>query len=578
MKMDDDGLIWIATFGQGVVILDPESRKFRFVTTKKDGLINNNVLGISIRDKDVWLATLGGASHLLRSESWFTTSLKSESFHKGHGLGNNFIYHILQDNSGNIWFGTDGNGLAKYDQSGFTFYDEKDGLDDDVIYVMDEDEDGNIWVSTPGSGVYRFDGTTFEHFGKDKGIIGNDLFSLSCHKNFVFILTESGLDIIDRTTNIVTGLNEELGIRKLHAELNCVYKIDDLIYFPTSEGIIKIDVKLLSGFDLVPHTVFDRTTVNLKPVDDASELILSPDQNQLVFEYTGHWYLAPGKVHYNIKLSGYDPDWKSTYDRRASYASLPPGDYSFELTSFLNQLPQGSSSLRTTFKILQPVYSRWWFILLVAIAVGLFFYWFVKSRENRLKLAEARKKEKLEFEFQTLKNQINPHFLFNSFSTLISMIEEKPEQAVEYTDKLSDFFRDILEVKDKELVLLAEELEMIRNYYFIQHKRFGDNFKLTIKLDADIQKTKIPPLTLQLLTENAIKHNVISKNKPLIVEIKNDKNLILVTNNFQPKKNVETSTGLGLKNIKERYRIISGMEIRIEKTANIFTVFLPIIK
>jgi LytS/YehU family sensor histidine kinase len=201
----------------------------------------------------------------------------------------------------------------------------------------------------------------------------------------------------------------------------------------------------------------------------------------------------------------------------------------------------------------------------------------IRIREKRLKASENRKKEKLEFEFQTLKNQINPHFLFNSFSTLISMIEENPDIAVEYTEKLSDFFRNILEVKEHELISVDEELEMMQNYFYIQHKRFGKNFSLEISLDEQAKKSKIPPLTLQLLAENAIKHNIVSKSKPLTIKISNSKKFILVSNNLQKKKQSEKSTGVGLQNIKERYRLLTGKEVTIQESQQFFKVILPII-
>ena len=205
-------------------------------------------------------------------------------------------------------------------------------------------------------------------------------------------------------------------------------------------------------------------------------------------------------------------------------------------------------------------------------------YWFIKLREQNLKKREAQKMEQLEFEFQTLKNQINPHFLFNSFSTLISIIEDNQEDAVDYAEALSEFFRNILEVKDEVLIPVEEELKMMKNYSLIHQKRLGNIFKMEINLDEKIKLTKIPPLTLQLLTENALKHNVIAKGKPLTVTIRNDSNWIIVENNVRLKRQIEKSTGIGLRNIQERYKLISKSEIIIESNSEKFRILLPIIK
>lgn len=574
-KTDDFGNFWLGTFGDGVIIFNPNTKKHRIIS-ESDGLVNNSVLNISIRDNNVWIATLGGASHLNAEKAMTKTELKVESFDKEHGLGNNFIYCICQDSKGNVWFGTDGNGLVKYDGKGFSFFDETSGLGDKVVYSVVEDADGELWLNTSSSGVQRFDGKTFTNLMASKESNSNIL-SLACSGDFILILTENGLDILNKNTGSIFMLNEELDIRKLGAELNNAYTHERFVCFATDQGIIRINTERLEEFETTPRLDLDKILVNLEAADMIDNAKLSVDENKLVFEYTGFWYLAPAKVHYMTRLVGYDPDWQTTYDRRAVYASLFPGEYHFELKAMLDHVSLDNTPLSISFQILTPFYARWWFILIASLAIVFSILWLIRYREKRLKEKESRQKEKLEFEFQTLKNQINPHFLFNSFSTLIYMIEEEPKVATEYAEKLSDFFRNILEVRDNELIPLKEELRMVRDYSFIQHKRFGDNFSLDIQLDDRLANTLIPPLTLQLLTENAIKHNIISRNKPLKVKLHNDLENIIVENNLQEKKVAESSTGLGLKNISERYLLISNKVVRVEKTNTEFKIYLPII-
>ncbi len=577
IQIDAHGLIWMATFGQGVLIMDPTTKKVYSLTQENSKLINNSVLNISIGKDDIWVATLGGASHIRKSGNRFDLPEVIHSYDNKSGLSNNFIYQVLQDKKGNVWFATDGNGLVKFDGTRFSFFDETSGLGDDVIYSMDEDDAGNIWLSTSSSGVYRYDNQGFNPIQILFEANIGDIFSLVCMANYVFILAESGLFIYDTRSDVVAKLDEELNLRQVIADLNCAYKKGDQIYFPTREGIIKLDVNHLSNFRLKPKVVIDRTMVNLSPIEMWNGIALSSDENQLVFEYTGHWYLAPRKVRFKIHLDGYNPDWEITYDRRAGYASLPPGDYTFGLAAFIDYEQSGSEVHTVHFTILKPFYLRWWFILMIIMLLFGVFYIYLHYRESRLKLVETRKKEKLEFEFQTLKNQINPHFLFNSFSTLISMIEDQPKQAVEYADRLSDFFRNILEVKETDLIPLREELVMLKNYYFIQKNRFGENLDMQVKLNKDVLESRIPPLSLQLLVENAVKHNIISRNKPLLISITNDNQHIIVSNNLQPKTKMESSTGLGLKNIMDRYRIITGNKVSVTSDENQFTVLLPIV-
>lgn len=201
---------------------------------------------------------------------------------------------------------------------------------------------------------------------------------------------------------------------------------------------------------------------------------------------------------------------------------------------------------------------------------------------NRWKYAieegERLKRENISIQLQGLKNQISPHFLFNSLNTLAAIIPEDPAQSVEFVHKLSHTYRYLLEQKDKTLVELATELDFILSYYFLQRIRFGENLQLHIDLPEDCLSRKLPPLSLQLLIENAIKHNVISSQKPLTLRICMDNaGRLVVQNNIQPRLMVEPSTGIGLHNIESRYRHleVTGMEVKQDKTQ--FSVYLPLL-
>jgi len=571
-----DGKIWIATFGQGLICFDPKTEKHWFVN-EKNGLINNNVLNVNCKGNIVWAATLGGASKLTLDENPDKCNFQIASFSQQNGLGNNYIYTILQDSKGNVWFGTDGNGLVKYADGKFQFFDENSGIGDDVVYSITEDENGDIWFSTSSSGLYSYDGATFKNYTTVDGLSSQNILSLACKDKHVFILTDKGLDVFHQEGNIFINMLEDKESGKMQADLNSVYTGKDYVCFALQTGMLIIKTRAFDNNTHEPVTLLDWVTVNLNQVDRNSENVFSAGENRFVFEYAGLWYLAPQKVRYLVKLEGFDPDWKTTYDHSVSYPNLPPGKYTFQVASFIGTADMQGKQASFSFSIKKPFYFQIWFIILAVAILVFLIYRLIIFRENRLKQSEARKKEKLEFEFQTLKNQVNPHFLFNSFSTLISIIEENPEKAVGYTEALSDFFRDILEVKGQELISLNEEIRMIKNFAFIQQQRFGNQFSLKIELDEQIMKTVIPPLTLQLLTENAIKHNVVSKSKPLEVLIKNDKENIFVENNRNVKKNLEKSTGIGLQNIRDRYKLASGKEISIIENEEKYVVILPII-
>jgi hypothetical protein len=304
---------------------------------------------------------------------------------------------------------------------------------------------------------------------------------------------------------------------------------------------------------------------------------LSNGDNHISFRYSGTWHSNPENVAFQVMLEGYDLGWIGTSDRIATYSSLPPGDYVFRVRSSISGNFRNATEDSFRFSIRQPVWQSAWFLLLATGLIVSIVIVLIRIREKRLKQIEARKKEKIEFEFQVLKNQVNPHFLFNSFSTLISLIEEHPSEAVLYTEKLSDFFRTILQLKDQEVIPVKDELAIAETYFFLVKKRFGKNIDLQIDLDSEALSSYIPPLTLQILLENAVKHNIISKDKPLWINILSENGKITVENNLQPKISPERSTGIGLENIMRRYRLKAMQEPVIEKTEQVFRVVLPLI-
>lgn len=193
--------------------------------------------------------------------------------------------------------------------------------------------------------------------------------------------------------------------------------------------------------------------------------------------------------------------------------------------------------------------------------------------------AEQLRKENLQSQLSILKSQVNPHFLFNSLNTLTSIIPEEPEKAVDFVQNLSRVYRCILELKDEEVITLKEELTCVESYIFLLHTRFGENLSIEMKLTPTAMNQFVVPLSLQLLIENAIKHNVVSARKPLKIHIWNTpENNLVVENNLQLKDHEEVSTGTGLQNIDNRYQLISDQRIAVKETDTHYTVTLPLLQ
>ena len=179
--------------------------------------------------------------------------------------------------------------------------------------------------------------------------------------------------------------------------------------------------------------------------------------------------------------------------------------------------------------------------------------------------------------FESLKNQLDPHFLFNSLNVLCSLIDENPHKAQEFTASMSKIYRYILDKKDKELVSVEEELDFAETYCEMLTARFEDSVSFHFEIEPEVKKTFIVPLSLQLLLENCIKHNFATEQKPLKIRVYSEKQYLIVENNLQPRKSIHQSSGIGLNNISARYNLITNKKVFIEKTENHFSVKIPIL-
>lgn len=179
--------------------------------------------------------------------------------------------------------------------------------------------------------------------------------------------------------------------------------------------------------------------------------------------------------------------------------------------------------------------------------------------------------------FETLKSQIDPHFLFNSLNVLTSLIGENPYQAEKFTTKLSKVYRYVLEQRNKELVPISEELQFAKTYMELLQMRFEDALEFSLPKEID-PELKMVPLSLQLLLENAVKHNVVSSSKPLRISIYEEDGFLKVSNNVNPKEAIgKKSTKVGLQNIADRYGLITSLPVEIINNKKTFTVSLPLL-
>ncbi len=205
-------------------------------------------------------------------------------------------------------------------------------------------------------------------------------------------------------------------------------------------------------------------------------------------------------------------------------------------------------------------------------------YYMNKWRDTLLE-AERFKKMSVESQFEALRTQVNPHFLFNSLNTLASLVQSDRETAAEFIHRLSSVYRYMLQHQNDELVTVAEELEFANSYLYLLKTRFDRSIRIGVDIEPRIaSQSYIPPVTLQLLIENAIKHNIVSRGKPLTVELfLEGEEWVVVRNTLQRKSQRQPSTRIGLSNIRSRYRYLSRRELQVSDDGEFFTVRLPLL-
>jgi ligand-binding sensor domain-containing protein len=574
---DKFGHIWVGTMGKGVIIIDPITGKSRNLN-EDNLLVDGSVVSINGKDGQVWISSLGGAvfCELTDANRDINTNYTFNNYNKVSGIGSNYIYSTLVDSKNRVWFATDGKGVTVFEKGRFTNYNQANGIKSLIVYSLCEDLKGNIWFSTLEGGVYKYDGKKFSNISVANGLNDATVTALATDsKGNIIAVSKKGVNIIDTKTNSISYLDVNQGLEELNTDLNCITFKSDKIYFISNKGIIRY---IPSYQSILPKIVLNNVQLFLKDIDIYKRQKFDYDENNLSFYFTGISFSHPDKIRYQYKLEGFSNEWITTKDNSINFPKLPAGKYTFRVRVSLNNQFPATSEASFSFTINKPFWQRWWFITAVILLISAAIFFYIKTRERRIKRWDLIEKEKIQSQFETLKSQVNPHFLFNSFNTLISVIEENPSGAIKYTEHLSDLYRKIVTYRDNDTITLKEEIELINDYFFIQKERFGSNLQLLVTLSiSDLKNYRIAPLTLQLLCENAVKHNAISSETPLTIEIYKREEHLIVKNNINKKFTAEKGAGMGLQNIQKRYQLLSKKQLSIENTGQDFIVSIPLL-
>lgn len=578
---DDFGNLWIATLDKGLFIYIPTTGKISFIRSSIE-MLGSSIMSMDRTKKDIYIATLQGVvSYPAESDITKEKEIRFKFLNDPWQSNLHFVFQVFVDSKDRAWFATDGNGAYCVDGEKVTQYKGNDSIALTKVYSIGEDQQAHMWFNTHDLGLVELNGTNYRPLNISKGLASMDVTSIASTRNGdILVSHHRGIDLMEPERRHFMYYSSEIDAEEFKPGQNAVTTDSKgNVYIGGMNKIFKY-YAADHEFSIDPRTQITEVRVNQQAIDFTVKHLFSYHENYLSFEYIGLWYTAPHAVTYNYKLIGYDKDPKISKDNIASYSSLPPGDYTFLVKASENKSFFDEPIASYSFTIAKPFWMKAWFILALSALIGIGFYWLFRIRSSTAERKAMQKKEMIESQLQALKAQINPHFLFNSFNTLITIIDENtltPEVAIEYVEKLSDFFRSILQYREHETISIEEEFELVHTFGYLLTKRYGTN--LTLHFDKAPKDAYILPLTLQMLVENAVKHNVIAENKPLDVYITVDPDhYITVCNNLQPKSKTEPSTKFGLQSILRRYQLMSERKVIIEKDKETFRVRIPIIK
>lgn len=223
--------------------------------------------------------------------------------------------------------------------------------------------------------------------------------------------------------------------------------------------------------------------------------------------------------------------------------------------------------------------ATWVLYVLTGAIINMIFFtqFFIEHWKESIRHAERLEREKTQVQFDNLKNQLNPHFLFNALTSLNSLITENQELASQFLQHMSKVYRYVLQNKEKNFVSLQTELDFIRNYVFLAETRFGGALRINFDVNTQALERAIVPVTLQILIENALKHNIIDHERKLQIDVFTVGDYLVISNNLQRRKTVETSNKQGLENLKSLYRFLTDRELIVEELEDRFNVKVPLI-
>ncbi len=482
---DRFGYLWIGTMGEGLFRLNIKNGKWRRIAENPIAYYGN-ILCITGVGNQVWISTLNGVSKFNLSENNYDLAAKIDynNFSKKDGLGSDYVYHILIDKKNRVWFATDGAGVAVYENGLFINHYLGKLFPSKVTYSLAQDKNHHIWISTYNDGLFEYDGKKFIQYGIKNGLTDLAITSIAVDNfNNIIAVNKKGIDVFNPVKNIVQHYGSESGFTELQPNLNSITKDESgKIWIGTDNGIVCLNTQSSSIY--TPVAVIENISLFNIIVDTSLSNHFKYNENNFSFKFSAAYYKALEKIKFQYWLEGYSKKWETTGDRIINFPQLRSGKYKMKVRASANENFESSLVAYYSFTISKSFWTTWWFRFLILASAATLIYFFVRQRIKAIRKTEHSERERFQLQYDALKNQVNPHFLFNSFNALMNIVEDDPKAAGVLIKHLSQLYRKMTAYSQKELITLGEELELLSSYMYIQEKRYGAALQVSVKIET----------------------------------------------------------------------------------------------
>jgi ligand-binding sensor domain-containing protein len=592
---DGEHHVWVGT-ANGV-------DRFNTKTFQKEKILYADSLPLSFywtmmqdRNKTIWFGTRNGLYFFSPATQEIHSIAAIPELAKYNGWG---VRSLFEDSRKRLWIGLNGNGVLMYDAANqITRYwkrtdSTKNTLQNNSITSFAENKKGIIWIGSLG-GLTAYDpvNDTFTHYSSHNGFIFSRAACLMVdEKDRLWIGSSKGLIMLDSARKNFHYFDREDGLPINEFNEQVAYRMNDgRFVFPSMNGFVLFDPLQYSGAATPVNAyvsaikVFNKIYRTLVNTEELESIDLKPTQNFFSLELSALNYSNPHQTWYAYKLYPLEKYWIYTRERNVNYTNVPGGDYQFYFKATTDQNNWNVPAKTINIHVGTVFYETTWFLLLAISFIIVSIYTVYRYRlmqQNKIYVLQTKaqelEKEKVLAKYENLKQHLNPHFLFNSLTSLGGLIKFNQRLATDFLEGLSKIYRYILKSRDAETIILLEEIKFTQTFIKLQQTRFNSGLQVHFDVADEHYSCRIVPVTLQNLIENAIKHNIIDEDSPLLIKIISEGNYLSVINNLQKKNFVDTSNKQGLLNIKLLYHYLTETPVIVTEDEKCFTVKIPLL-